>query len=155
MTIRRRIRSLLWRVPIEQEVRDELTHHVELRTQELIARGVDPITARQEAQRRIEKSHVEVELTRLGRQRNASWARRDWLDELRQDVSFAGRQCRRHPGFTLAAVLTLGLGIGATTAIFSVVHAVVLKPYSYQDPDRVLLAFSMVRGNRGSWSRRW
>ena len=45
-----------------------------------------------------------------------------------------------------------GLGIGATTAIFSVVHAVVLKPYAYVDPDRVLLAFSKWRGNRGSWS---
>src|SRR6185503_7630040 len=49
-------------------------------------------------------------------------------------------------------VLTLGLGIGATTSIFSVVHAVVLKPYAYADPDRVLLAFSKWRGNRGSWS---
>jgi len=152
MTIRRRLRSLLWRVPIEQEVHEELTHHLEMRTQELIERGVDPITARQEAQARMEKSHVEAELTRLGRQRNASWARRDWIDELRQDLIFALRQCRTRPGFTLAAVLTLGLGIGATTAIFSVVHAVVLKPYAYKDPDRVLLAFSKWRGNRGSWS---
>ena len=152
MGIRRRLRSLLWRVPIEQEVREELTHHLELRTQELIARGVDPATARQEAQTRMEKSHVEAELRRLGRQRNASWARRDWLAELRQDWSFALRQCRTHPGFTLAAVLTLGLGIGATTAIFSAVHAVVLKPYAYADPDRVLLTFSVIRGNRGSWS---
>ena len=62
------------------------------------------------------------------------------------------RQCRTKPGFTIAAVLTLALGIGATTAIFSVVHAVVLKPYAYVDPDRVLLAFSMWRGNRGIWS---
>src|SRR4029453_14840812 len=68
------------------------------------------------------------------------------------DLRFAWRQCRPKPGFTIAAVLTLGLGIGATTAIFSVVHAVVLKPYAYADPDRVLLAFSKWRGNRGSWS---
>ena len=92
-------------------------------------------------------------LTQLGRQRNDSWARRDWIDELRQDLTFAWRQCRTKPGFTLAAVLTLGLGIGATTAIFSVVHAVVLKPYAYADPDRVLLAFSTWRGNRGSAGR--
>ena len=152
MTIQRRLRSLLWRVPVEVEVHEELAHHVEMRTQELIARGVDPITARREAQARMEKSHVEAELTRLGRQRNALWARREWIDELRQDVLFALRQCRTHKGFTLAAVLTLGLGIGATTAIFSVVHAVVLEPYAYQDPDRVLLAFSKWRGNRGAWS---
>jgi hypothetical protein len=91
-------------------------------------------------------------LTQLGRQRNASWARRDWIAELRQDLKFAWRQCRAKPGFALAAILTLGLGIGATTAIFSVVQAVVLKPYAYADPDRVLLAFSTWRGNRGSWS---
>jgi putative ABC transport system permease protein len=152
MAIRQRLRSLLWRVPIEQEVRDELAHHVELRTKELIERGIDPVEARAESQRRLERSRVEVELTRIGQQRNDRWSRRDWFDEFKQDLTFALRQCRTKPGFTLAVVLTLGLGIGATTAIFSVVHAVVLKPYGYADPDRVFLAFSMFRGNRGSWS---
>ena len=152
MTIRKRLRSLLWRVPIEQEVHEELAHHVELRTRELIDRGIDPAEARVLARMRLENGHVEAVLTQIGRQRNNSWARRDWIDELRQDLRFAWRQCRTKPGFTIAAVLTLGLGIGATTAIFSVVHAVVLKPYAYVDPDRVLLAFSMFRGNRGSWS---
>ena len=152
MTIRKRLRSLLWRVPIEQEVHEELAHHVELRTRELIDRGIDPEEARVLARMRLENGHVEAVLTQIGRQRNDSWARRDWIDELRQDLRFAWRQCRTKPGFTIAAVLTLGLGIGATTAIFSVVHAVVLKPYAYVDPDRVLLAFSKWRGNRGSWS---
>ena len=151
-TIRKRLRSLLWRVPIEQEVHDELAHHVELRTRELIDRGIDPEEARVLARMRLENGRVEAVLTQIGRQRNNSWARRDWIDELRQDLRFAWRQCRTKPGFTIAAVLTLGLGIGATTAIFSVVHAVVLKPYAYVDPDRVLLAFSKWRGNRGSWS---
>jgi len=152
MTIRKRLRSLLWRVPIEQEVHEELAHHVELRTRELIDRGIDPEEARVLARMRLENGRVEAVLTQIGRQRNNSWARRDWIDELRQDLRFAWRQCRTKPGFAIAAVLTLGLGIGATTAIFSVVHAVVLKPYAYVDPDRVLLAFSKWRGNRGSWS---
>ena len=152
MAIRQRLRSLLWRVPIDQEVRDELAHHLELRTQELIARGLAPADARAEAERRLEAGRVATELKRLGRGRNDAWARRERLDELRQDLSFAFRQCRSKPGFAIATVLTLALGLGATTSIFSVVHAVVLKPYAYADPDRVLVAFSMFRGNRGSWS---
>jgi predicted permease len=143
---------LIWRVPVEQEVHDELSHHVELRTQELIDRGIDPIEARKQALRRLQDGRVEAELTRLGRQRNEAWARKEWRDELRQDLTFALRQYRTHPGFTLAAVLTLAIGIGATTAIFSVVHAVVLRPYAYADPDQVLLTFSTWRGNLGSWS---
>jgi putative ABC transport system permease protein len=152
MALRQRLRSLIWRVPVEQEVHEELAHHVELRTQELIDRGVDPIQARAEARRRLQDGRIEAELTRIGRRRNDSWARKEWVDELKQDVAFALRQCRTHPGFTLAAVLTLAIGIGATTAIFSVVHTVVLKPYAFADPDRVLLTFSTWRGNRGSWS---
>jgi putative ABC transport system permease protein len=152
MAIRQRLRSLLWRVPIEQEVHEELTHHAELRERELIDRGVPPDDARRLARERLENGRIEAQLARIGRQRNESWSRRDWIDEIRQDLRFAWRQCRTKPGFTVAAVLTLGIGIGATTAIFSVVHAVVLKPYAYADPDRVLLAFSKWRGNRGSWS---
>jgi putative ABC transport system permease protein len=152
MAMRRRLRSLLWRVPIEQEVHEELAHHLELRTQELIERGLDPVEAREQARRRIEQGRVETALTRLARERNLTWARHEWLDELQQDVAFALRQCRRSPGFTIAAVLTLAIGIGATTSIFSVVHAVVLKPFAYPEPDRVLIAFSMYRGNRGSFS---
>ena len=152
MAIRQRLRSLLWRVPIEKEVRDELSHHAELRERELIERGVPPEEARRKSRERLASGRVEAELTHLGRERNDAWSRRDWIDEFRQDLTFAWRQCRTRPGFTIAAVLTLGLGIGATTAIFSVVHAVVLKPYAYADPDRVLLAYSTFRGNQGAWS---
>ena len=106
MTIRKRLRSLLWRMPIEQEVHDELAHHAEMRTRELIDRGVDPTEARVVARMRLENGKVEAVLTQLGRQRNESWARRDWIDELRQDWRFAWRQCVTRPGFTIAAVLT-------------------------------------------------
>ena len=153
MSIRQRLRSLLWRVPIEQEVHDELAHHIELRTRELIDRGVDPAAARAQVMTRIEAARVELTLTTSGGERNdcvgsgATGSTRS----ARISRSRCG-SCRIKPGFTLAAVLTLGLGLGSTTAIFSVVHAVVLKPYAYVDPDRVLLTFSLWRGNRGSWS---
>ena len=61
------------------------------------------------------------------------------MDEVRQDVGFAMRQLRRNPAFAVLAVLTLALGIGANTAIFSAVQAVVLRPLALEDPDRLVI----------------
>lgn len=153
MAIRRRLRSILWRVPVEQEVHDEMAHHLALRTEELVNRGLDPERARAEAEQRMGNvQQMEAELVRLGRRRDRVFAWREWLDELRQDIRFSLRQCRRNPGFTAAAVLTLALGIGATTAIFSLVHAVVLRPFPFADPDRVLVVYTTWRDQLGSAS---
>ena len=153
MTIRKRLRSALWRVPLEDEVRDELAHHIDLRTEELVDRGMDRGAARAEAIRRFgDLNTMKDQLKTIGHRRDRTIARREWLDELRQDISFALRQCRLRPGFTLAAVLTLALGIGATTAIFSVVYAVVLKPYPFDDPQRVLWTYTTWRGQMGNTS---
>src|SRR5436190_22586760 len=61
-----------------------------------------------------------------------------WLDDVRRDVSYAARGLARNPGFAIAAVVTLALGIGATTAVFSVVNAVLLRPLPYTDSDRLV-----------------
>ncbi len=153
MGIQQRLRSIVWRVPVDEEVRAELAHHIELRTQELVERGMDRDTAHAEAVRRFgDVRRMETQLATLGDRRDRTIAWREWREELRQDVIFALRQCRLHPGFTLAAVLTLALGLGLTTAIFSVVHAVVLKPFPSDDPDRVLYAYTTWRGQRGGTS---
>ena len=62
-----------------------------------------------------------------------------WLNDAWQDVRFALRLFRRRPGFVVLAVPTLALGVGATTAVYSIVHAVLLRPLPYQDPDRLVL----------------
>lgn len=147
MTIRKRLQSILWRVPVEQEVRDEIALHVELRTRELIAAGMPAEAARAEAERRFGNAErVRSELTRIGHDRNRSFLRSEWLSELWQDLSFAWRYCRQNPVYALAAILTLAIGIGATTAIFSIVHAVVLRPFPYPDADRMLLVYTVSRG---------
>ena len=71
--------------------------------------------------------------------RSARCARRKWLEELMADLRYGGRTLFKNPGFALLAVLTLGLGIGANTAIFSVINGVLLKPLPYENGDRLVL----------------
>ena len=68
--------------------------------------------------------------------------RTEWLGELRQDARFGLRQFLRNPGFTLIAVLTLALGIGANSAIFTVINAVLLRPLEYRAPDELVYVYS-------------
>lgn len=114
---------------------------------------MDRDAARAEAMARFGNvNSVHTQLTSLGRRRNLTIARREWLAEFYQNLTLALRQCRLQPGFTLAAVTTLAIGIGATTAIFSVVNAVVLQPYPFDQPERVLFVATTWRGQRGGTS---
>ena len=122
------------------EVDAELAFHVEMRTRELIAGGMDPDRARRAAVSRFgDYSLVSDTCKTIADQRNREMRRTEYLSELAQDVRFAFRQLLHNRAFTVVAVLTLALGIGASTAIFSAVRAVVLRPFAYADPDRVMI----------------
>jgi putative ABC transport system permease protein len=137
--VKRSLRSWLWRVPLDQEVDEEIAFHLEMRTRELIAQGIEPDAAREAALRRAgDLRKLKRTCVEIGRKRDREMRLTQWLEEFRDDVKFAVRHLTAAPGFALIAAFTLALGIGATTAIFSVVHAVVLRPLPFPEPDRVL-----------------
>ena len=149
----RQLRSLLWKASVADEVDAELAFHVEMRTREYIARGLDPELARANAIGRFgDLQRVNDTCRRIGEGRERDMRRAEWMQEMMQDARYALRQLARMPGFTAIAALTLAVGIGATTAIFSIVHAVVLKPLPFPDPDRLVRVYTKNRGTNSSAS---
>jgi putative ABC transport system permease protein len=137
--MKRSLRSWLWREPLEREVDEELALHLEMRTRELVERGVDPATARDLALSRLgDVASLKRTMTTLGRKRDREMRLTQWLDELRNDLKFAFRQLKGSPAFTLVATLTLALGIGANSAIFALVDATLLRPLPFGHPDRLV-----------------
>jgi len=126
-----RLLNLFRRARISQAIDDELQFHIDERVDELMAGGLSETDARILAARQFGNATLYRERTR---NLNVSQA----LEDLFEDAAYAARSLRRAPAFTAAAILTLALGIGATTAIYSVVRTVWLRPLPYSAPNRVV-----------------
>jgi putative ABC transport system permease protein len=128
--IRAYLHGMVHRSKIDAEVDDELRFHLEMSTQANIERGMAPDEAQRVARLNLGGSTQVQERVRD--------LRTTFLDALCMDVRFALRAFRRNPGFTTVAVITLALGIGANTAIFTLIDAVLFRPLSFGDPSRLV-----------------
>jgi putative ABC transport system permease protein len=130
--VRSFLRTLLLSRRVEKDLDDEIRSHLEMLTDENIRAGMPSKEAQLAAQ--IELGGVEQVKEQVREERFGNW-----LHSVLSDGRYGIRQLRKNPGFTTVAILTLALGIGATTAIFSVVNSVVLQPLPFKDSARLVI----------------
>jgi len=129
--VRSTLRALVRRSTLEQDMDDEIALHLELRVEDLVRQGTPPADAR----RRARNEFGNVGTTKENARASLGLA---WFDRVAQDLRYALRGLRLNLGFSTVALLSLGLGIGATTTVFSVIDAIDFRPLPFRDASRLV-----------------
>jgi predicted permease len=152
----KRFFRLPWRTRrhISSDVATELSFHIETRTARLIALGHAPDAAREQAMREFgDVDDARRYIEQVDRQTEQQHQRRELLGDLRQDFTYAIRSLRHAPAFTVAVLVTLAIGIGANTAVFNLVNALLIKPPQILHPQDVAWVTPITReGQSGAWT---
>ena len=131
------------RAMISRDVDAELQFHIDARTDALVREGATRDEARRQAFREFgDLEDARAYIRRVDTDIEHQRRRRDFMSELRQDLAYGLRTLRRAPTFALTAILTIALGVGANTAIFSVVHGIVFKPLPFPEPEQLVRVWS-------------
>jgi predicted permease len=130
-----RLRKHLLKEKTEREMDAEMRFHLEMETEKNIRRGMSEKEARLAARR----SFGGIEQTK---EAYRDFTRFRWLEEVWQDLRYGARMLLKNPGATLITVITLSLGIGANTAIFSIINGILLRPLPYKDPERLVMVWA-------------
>ena len=146
----RRVFRLPWsRQEMRRDLDDELRAHLQMRIDDLRTRGLSEQEAEAEAKRRLgNEADLKAYCSRVDERRALLDRTIGWLQDWTQDLRLAGRHARSAPAFTLIAVFTLALGIGANTAIFTVVHRLLIAPLPYPDGNRIVMP--VIQGKDGT-----
>ena len=137
------------REQIEREVDDEIAFHLRMREDALRQQGLTDEEASARARQRFgDREAVRQELRMIDHERERTMRRTEFFDELRQDVRYALRMLAKRPAFSLVVILTLAIGIGATTAMFAAVNGVLLRPLPYANADQVITVWQYDRKER-------